>query len=194
MVGLPQREDDPEHDGPHSMFEEAPIVSMASLILKLFFGWPLYITINSTGPLAKRHEKNLSHFNPKTSIYEPKHFWDIIVSDVGVISMIGLLIYIARLTSTLDVIRYYVIPYSWVNFWLVLITYLQVIFSFWAFLGFLSHVCKDLTLIVLDSIPIPHSHTTLPKFGTSNVVLPLPSIVHMALALTTSNITLLIHM
>ncbi|KAG2184713.1 hypothetical protein INT43_000626 [Umbelopsis isabellina] len=125
MVGLPKRENDPEADGPHSLFEEAPIVSMANLILKLFFGWPLYLTLNSTGPLAKRNEKYLSHFNPKTSIYEAKHFWDIIVSDIGVVSMIGVLIYIARLTSTLDVIRYYVIPYSWVNFWLVLITYLQ---------------------------------------------------------------------
>lgn len=125
MVGLPKREDDPEGDGPHSLFDEAPIVSVSYLILKLFFGWPLYLILNSTGPLAKRHEKYLSHFNPKTSIFEPKHYWDIIISDIGVVSMIGLLIYIARLTSSLDVIRYYVIPYCWVNFWLVLITYLQ---------------------------------------------------------------------
>ena len=69
MLGMPKREDDPEGDGPHSMFEDAPIVAMMHLILKLFFGWPLYLTINSTGPLNKRKEKLLSHFNPKTSIF-----------------------------------------------------------------------------------------------------------------------------
>lgn len=191
MVGLPKRENDAEGDGPHSLFEEAPIASMANLILKLFFGWPLYLTLNSTGPLAKRHEKYLSHFNPKTSIYEPKHFWDIIVSDIGVVSMIGVLVYIARLTSTLDVIRYYVIPYSWVNFWLVLITYLQVNFC-WVFLGVLMYLYRGLTNIVFDSTPILLSHTTLPRSGISNVALLLPSTVHMALALTTSSITLLI--
>lgn len=147
MVGLPKREDDPEGDGPHSLFDEAPIVSVSYLILKLFFGWPLYLILNSTGPLAKRHEKYLSHFNPKTSIFEPKHYWDIIISDIGVVSMIGLLIYIARLTSSLDVIRYYVIPYCWVNFWLVLITYLQVNFCWVFFLGVPSYLYRDLTIL-----------------------------------------------
>jgi omega-6 fatty acid desaturase (delta-12 desaturase) len=129
MLGMPKREDDPEGDGPHSMFEDAPIAAMMRLVLKLFFGWPMYLIFNSTGPLNKRKEKHLSHFNPKTSIYEPRQFWDIIISDVGVVLMIGALVYIARLTSTLDVVRYYLIPYSFVNFWLVLITYLQVTLS-----------------------------------------------------------------
>jgi omega-6 fatty acid desaturase / acyl-lipid omega-6 desaturase (Delta-12 desaturase) len=126
MAKLPKREDDPEGDGPHSLFEDAPLYVMFYLCLKLYFGWPFYLIFNSTGPLAKRKEKNLSHFNPETSIYETRHFWDIIVSDIGLVIMLGLLVYTAKMTSTWDVIRYYALPYSFVNCWLVLITYLQV--------------------------------------------------------------------
>ncbi|KAH8554691.1 delta-12-fatty acid desaturase [Umbelopsis sp. PMI_123] len=125
MIGMPKREEDPEGDGPHSMFEDAPLYAVFNLCLKLYFGWPMYLIFNSTGPLNKRKEKNLSHFNPKTSIYEPRHFWDIIVSDLGIALMLGVLVYTAKMTSTWDVIRYYALPYSFVNCWLVLITYLQ---------------------------------------------------------------------
>ncbi|KAI8582309.1 hypothetical protein K450DRAFT_228362 [Umbelopsis ramanniana AG] len=125
MAKLPKRENDPEGDGPHSIFEDAPLYVIFHLCIKLYFGWPFYLIFNSTGPLAKRKEKNLSHFNPKTSIYEARHFWDIIISDLGLVLMLGLLVYTAKMTSTWEVIRYYALPYSFVNCWLVLITYLQ---------------------------------------------------------------------
>lgn len=119
---MPAREQDPEVDGPHDALDEAPLIVLYRMFLMFTFGWPLYIFTNVSG---QDYPGWASHFNPKCAIYEEHQFWDVISSAVGVAGMIGLLAYCGQVFGPLAVIKYYVIPYLNVNFWLVLITYLQ---------------------------------------------------------------------
>ncbi|GAA5813274.1 hypothetical protein MFLAVUS_006749 [Mucor flavus] len=121
-VGLPPREQDPELDGPHDALDEAPLVVLFRMFNMFVFGWPLYLLTNVTG---QDYPGWASHFNPHCVIYEKNQFWDVMVSTAGVLSMMGFLGYCGHVFGSLAVIKYYVIPYLNVNFWLVLITYLQ---------------------------------------------------------------------
>lgn len=119
---MPPREQDPEQDGPHEAFEESPIYTLVNMILMFVFGWPLYLFSNATG---QEYPGWASHFNPRFVIYEENQYWDIVTSAAGVAGMIGFLAYCGQIFGSLNMIKFYVIPYLNVNFWLVLITYLQ---------------------------------------------------------------------
>ncbi|CAO3591527.1 unnamed protein product [Absidia cylindrospora] len=101
-IGLPARDVDPEGDGPHSALDETPIAMLYSMFLMFVFGWPLYLFTNVTEPKIK-----------------------CIQSVLGLFVTFGLLTYGGQVFGSLAMIKYYVIPYLFVNFWLVLITYLQ---------------------------------------------------------------------
>ncbi|CAO3693410.1 unnamed protein product [Rhizopus stolonifer] len=121
-VGLPSRDKDPQADGPHDALDETPIVVLYRMFLMFTFGWPLYLFTNVTG---QDYPGWASHFNPSCDIYDENQYWDVVSSAVGVISMVGFLGYCGQIFGSLNMIKYYVIPYLCVNFWLVLITYLQ---------------------------------------------------------------------
>lgn len=86
------------------------------------FGWPMYLLVNITG---QDYPGWTNHFNPYFIIYKENQFWDIIKSTLGVLTTIATLTYCGQVYGSLNVIKFYVIPYLNVNFWLVLITYLQ---------------------------------------------------------------------
>ncbi|CAG8654240.1 7552_t:CDS:2, partial [Scutellospora calospora] len=120
-LGLPPK--DKDHDDETSIFEETPIVSLVTLIAQQLFGWPLYLIINASGQEYKGRWVN--HFNPSSPIFEPKHYNDIIISDIGIIIALSCICYFSYIYSFMTVVKYYLIPYLIVNHWLVLITYLQ---------------------------------------------------------------------
>ncbi|KAI9497792.1 delta-12 fatty acid desaturase [Zychaea mexicana] len=121
-VGLPARDLDPEGDGPHSAFDESPIAALWGMFLMFGFGWPLYLLTNIAG---QKYPGWASHFNPYCAIFEENQFWDVMQSTAGVSVTIAILTYLGQTFGPLAVIKFYVIPYFGVNFWLVLITYLQ---------------------------------------------------------------------
>ncbi|CEG69824.1 Putative Delta-12-fatty acid desaturase [Rhizopus microsporus] len=121
-VGLPPRDKDPHPDGPHDALDEAPIVVFYRMFVMFVFGWPAYLFINATG---QNYPGWASHFNPSCAIFDETQYWDVVSSNIGVLSMVGFLGYCGQIFGSLNVIKYYVIPYLFVNFWLVLITYLQ---------------------------------------------------------------------
>jgi len=88
----------------------------------LLFGWPAYLLFHATGRDYGRHT---DHFQPSSPIFDAKQFWQIITSDVGIFLMLGLLGYSSYVWSVGAVIRFYGIPYLFVNGWLVLYTYLH---------------------------------------------------------------------
>ncbi|CAG8608056.1 7336_t:CDS:2 [Cetraspora pellucida] len=112
-----------EHEDGTSIYEETPIVSLFMLILQQLFGWPLYLIFNASGQKYKNRWAN--HFNPSSPIFEPKHYNDIIISDIGIIIALSAIYYFSYVYSFITVVKYYLIPYLVVNHWLVLITYLQ---------------------------------------------------------------------
>ncbi|KAJ8663378.1 hypothetical protein O0I10_000617 [Lichtheimia ornata] len=120
--GLPPRDQDPEGDGPHHLFDESPLGTLWGMFVMFVFGWPMYLFANVSG---QDYPGWASHFNPYCAIYEDAQFWDVMQSTGGVSAMIGVLVYLGQTFGSITMIKFYVIPYLMVNFWLVLITYLQ---------------------------------------------------------------------
>jgi omega-6 fatty acid desaturase (delta-12 desaturase) len=121
-MGLPPRDADPEGDGPHSAIEETPMAMLYRMTLMFVFGWPLYLFTNVTG---QHYPGWASHFNPYCDIFDTNQVSEVYQSILGMFATIGLLTYAGQVFGSLAMIKYYVIPYLFVNFWLVLITYLQ---------------------------------------------------------------------
>ena len=118
--------------------EEAPIVTAIVLIGRQTIGWPLYLIQNATG--HNNHERQaegrgkgklngfgggVNHFDPSSPLYDAKDAKYIALSDLG-LGLMGVLLYeIAQKYGWSNVCLWYVMPYLWVNHWLVAVTYLQ---------------------------------------------------------------------
>ncbi|PWN53035.1 hypothetical protein IE53DRAFT_384517 [Violaceomyces palustris] len=109
----------------HEVLEDAPLYNFFFLIVQQLFGWPLYLIQNASGQL--HYPKGTNHFRPDAIIFDKRHRSQIIWSDIGIAATLSALFAWGTLSSGgfTDVFRYYVIPYFWVNHWLVMITYLQ---------------------------------------------------------------------
>jgi omega-6 fatty acid desaturase (delta-12 desaturase) len=89
----------------------------------LVLGWPGYLLAHVTGRNYKRHT---DHFNPYSPIFSPDERWMIILSDIAIFLWLGVLAYVGLfVTSPLWLFKYYVMPYLFTNFWLVLYTKLH---------------------------------------------------------------------
>ncbi|KAF9415571.1 Fatty acid oxidation complex subunit alpha [Podila epigama] len=127
QVGLPAKDaakpvaNEEDHDIAH-LDEEPPIVTLFWMAVQFLFGWPAYLLMNASG---QNYGEWTSHFHTWSPIFEPKNFEDVILSDFGVVLTLGALVYASIQTSFLTVTKYYIVPYLFVNFWLVLITFLQ---------------------------------------------------------------------
>lgn len=102
---------------------DSPIGAALGAASYLLGGWPLYIITNASGQL--RYPKGTSHFIPKAPLFAPHQHWQIIVSDFGIVLWLAALVYWSSTRSFLEMFRVYLVPYLWVNHWLVLITFLQ---------------------------------------------------------------------
>ncbi|KAI8321711.1 delta-12 fatty acid desaturase [Martensiomyces pterosporus] len=147
-----------------SIFEETPIYVIYQVAAQSLFGWPLYLYRNASGP---KYARGASHFNPKAVIFRPHHFWQIVISDIGVLITIGAITYASWIFSPMTVFFYYGVPYLMVNFWLVTITFLQHTHAAlphydddsWNFIrGALSTIDRDFGWIL--NICLHHIHDT----------------------------------
>ncbi|WVQ73190.1 hypothetical protein IAR50_002755 [Cryptococcus sp. DSM 104548] len=103
--------------------EDSPIVVLYNLFLQQLFGWPMYLTRNASG--QRHYPKGTNHFNPRSYIFKANHFAQIVWSDIGVSLVLAALGYWAYQRTVKEVVTIYLIPYLWVNNWLVFITFLQ---------------------------------------------------------------------
>jgi omega-6 fatty acid desaturase / acyl-lipid omega-6 desaturase (Delta-12 desaturase) len=110
----------------YDLLEDAPMITLFVVIMQQVFGWLGYISFNVTGqtyPTRKFWEVN--HFNPSSPLFSRHEYNKILLSDLGVILMLGVLTLASRTWGFSNVLCFYVLPYFWVNHWLVLITFLQ---------------------------------------------------------------------
>ncbi|CAN6672397.1 hypothetical protein TRVA0_046S00474 [Trichomonascus vanleenenianus] len=106
--------------------EDAPIVTLYHLIMQQLFGWIMYLATNVTGQKYPDRAKWVqNHFIPWSPIFDKKDFFNIVLSDVGIVLTLTALYYSAKTWGLATVALMYVVPYFWVNHWLVHITYLQ---------------------------------------------------------------------
>ncbi|KAI8914335.1 fatty acid desaturase-domain-containing protein [Gorgonomyces haynaldii] len=105
-----------------ALYHEAPIVSFLNILMITTIGWPGYLLFNSSGQV---YSEWTSHFLPKSAIFEPEQANAVVLSNIGLATTIAILTYCGQVFGSLNVIFFYVVPYLIVNFWLVIITYLQ---------------------------------------------------------------------
>lgn len=102
---------------------DAPLYILWHLLVQQLFGWPMYLIKNASG--QKHYPKFTNHFSPKSIIFKPEQHDQIVLSDVGLLITASILTYWGIQRSFSEVFYMYIIPYLWVNHWLVSITFLQ---------------------------------------------------------------------
>ncbi|PSN67829.1 delta(12) fatty acid desaturas-like protein [Corynespora cassiicola Philippines] len=122
----------------HELTEETPIATLIHMVGQQLGGWPMYLISNVTG--HNYHERQaegkgkgkkngfgggVNHFNPASPLYEKKDEHLIVLSDIGIAITMGAIIYVGKTFGWANVLVWYVLPYLWVNHWLVAITFLQ---------------------------------------------------------------------
>eukprot|EP00968_Pinguiococcus_pyrenoidosus_P023126 scaffold3581_cov252-Pinguiococcus_pyrenoidosus.AAC.2 len=123
-VFCPARRDD-YHEEDGDLMRDVPLVVLWRLFTMLTVGWmPGYLFLNATGP-HKYAGKTRDHFNPSSALFAKEEYFDIVSSDVGMLLMVGVLAFCCSEFGVVEVLKYYWMPYMWVNNWLVMITYLQ---------------------------------------------------------------------
>jgi omega-6 fatty acid desaturase (delta-12 desaturase) len=106
--------------------EDAPIVSLYYLMNQQLFGWLVYLTTNVTGQrYPKRSSWVHNHYIPWGPLFDKKDFMNIVISDIGIVITLSCIYLAAQRWGWSNVIIMYIIPWFWVNHWLVHITYLQ---------------------------------------------------------------------
>ncbi|KAK2764269.1 Oleate hydroxylase fah12 [Arachnomyces sp. PD_36] len=120
------------------LMEETPIATATHMVLQQLFGWLMYLGTNVTG--HNHHEaqregrgkgkKNgffggVNHFSVSSPLYEAKDAKLIALSDLGLGLTLSGLYYIGQNFGWTNLLVWYIIPYLWVNHWLVAITFLQ---------------------------------------------------------------------
>jgi omega-6 fatty acid desaturase (delta-12 desaturase) len=97
----------------------------------LTLGWPAYLAYNITGNKSYDPQTWVNHFTPTSPIFTnglESDSWNqklILITDLTLFAVGGLFYKFIQMTSFHTFVYLYFIPYLIVNFWLVLITYLQ---------------------------------------------------------------------
>jgi len=109
------------------------VPSVIGVVAMLTIGWPAYLIANVTGlELEFAQSKNkgkatqsVNHFNPFSHYFGSSERNLVLLSDIGVFAMLGLVAWGGMTYGWAAALKYYIMPYLWVNHWLVLITFLQ---------------------------------------------------------------------
>lgn len=115
------------------MAEDSPIYTFARLIFQQIIGFPWYLVANITatqGSLANKRPPSKwplgnSHLLPTSVLFRPEEWHLILASDIGLLLTAGGLQYASTVIGSNMVMLLYVMPYLWVNHWIVAITYLH---------------------------------------------------------------------
>ncbi|XP_077215575.1 fatty acid desaturase 2 [Tasmannia lanceolata] len=93
-----------------------------TLFISLTLGWPLYLAFNVSG---RKYDRFACHYDPYGPIYSDRERLQIFISDLGVLSVLGVLFRLVASRGLSWVVCVYGMPLLIVNGFLVLITYLQ---------------------------------------------------------------------
>ncbi|PPQ91693.1 hypothetical protein CVT25_012906 [Psilocybe cyanescens] len=102
---------------------DSPIGAILTPASYLLGGWWTYIIMNASG--QPRYPKGTSHFTPNSPMFMAHHYSQVIMSTVGILIWLACIGVSIHYKGFLQVFRSYLLPYLWVNHWLVLITFLQ---------------------------------------------------------------------
>ncbi|KAF8220067.1 hypothetical protein L208DRAFT_1455665 [Tricholoma matsutake] len=101
------------------VFEDTPLYTMIRMFIMQGFGWWIYLVKNTMG--SKMYPPGTNHFDPNSPLFKKEQRNSIIISNVALVGMLALLAYVGPSI----VARYYLVPYLFVNHWIVMFTYLH---------------------------------------------------------------------
>ncbi|KAI1253551.1 hypothetical protein MGN70_005761 [Eutypa lata] len=112
------------------LVEDAPAVVLLRIVLQQLVGWPWYLLTHitagpSSSPRKSRGWWDNSHYVPSSSLFREHEFWRIFASDLGIATVCYILYLAAQRFGFWTVAWTYVLPWMWVNHWIVMITYLH---------------------------------------------------------------------
>ncbi|PHH62671.1 hypothetical protein CDD81_6817 [Ophiocordyceps australis] len=118
--------------------EETPLYTLVMLVAQQLIGWPNYLMTNVTGHDYHHRQREgrgqgkkngigggVNHFDPRSPLYENKDAKLIVLSDIGIILTATALLLLSNRFGWSNLAVWYLLPYLWVNHWLVAITFLQ---------------------------------------------------------------------
>ncbi|KAL6308656.1 fatty acid desaturase-domain-containing protein [Sparassis latifolia] len=121
-LGIPKEEDGHEIDY-EDYFGDTPIFTLLMLIRQQLFAFPAYLLFNVSG--QKSYPKWTNHFDPNSILFNPSQRNAVILSNIGIASMIAALKWALSIWGSAVVIKFYVIPWLCVNHWFLMATYLH---------------------------------------------------------------------
>ncbi|KAI2604619.1 fatty acid desaturase-domain-containing protein [Hypoxylon sp. NC1633] len=110
--------------------EDAPVVTFGRIVLQQLVGWPWYLLTHitagpSSSPRKSRGWWDNSHFIPSSSLFRSNESWGVAASDLGILCMCLGLYIAAGVYGSSTIFWAYVLPWMWLNHWIVMITYLH---------------------------------------------------------------------
>ena len=103
--------------------ETSPIYVNFNICKYLLLGWWSYLFTNMSG--GSKYPEQTNHFLPSSPLFEEKHKFQILLSDAGIVVMLGVIGALTYQTDIWTVSKYYGVPYLLVNGWIVCITLLH---------------------------------------------------------------------
>lgn len=123
-LGIPSKEYEEEHGIDwEDYFGDTPIWTLMMLIRQQVLAFPAYLMFNVSGQL--NYPPNTNHFSPSSILFTPAQRNAVILSNIGIGTMIILLTAAVRQWGWWNVTALYGIPWFEVSHWFVMITYLH---------------------------------------------------------------------
>ncbi|KAK7196498.1 delta-12 fatty acid desaturase [Novymonas esmeraldas] len=104
------------------LLEETPLAMLWGMFVMFIFGWPAYLLFNVA---SQDYGRRTNHFEPSSPLFRKEDAQDIVLSDMGILATLSVVGLCTYQYGVYNVLCWYVVPYLWVNFWLLYITYLQ---------------------------------------------------------------------
>ncbi|KZT74047.1 hypothetical protein DAEQUDRAFT_682821 [Daedalea quercina L-15889] len=120
-LGIPN-ENEVEFDY-EDYFGDTPIYTLLMLIRQQLLAFPAYLFFNVSG--QKNYPKWTNHFDPKSVLFTRRQRDAVILSNIGIASMVWAVTEATRMWGASEVIKYYGIPWLLVTHWFIMITYLH---------------------------------------------------------------------
>ncbi|PFH48438.1 hypothetical protein AMATHDRAFT_65423 [Amanita thiersii Skay4041] len=102
---------------------DTPIYTLYMLLRQQFLAFPAYLLWNVSG--QKNYPKWTNHFDPNSILFTKEQRNSVILSNIGIATMVWLVSEASSRYGAAQVIKYYGIPWLMVTHWFIMITYLH---------------------------------------------------------------------
>lgn len=130
--------------------EDTPLMTFLNLLFHQLFDWQIYMLVmigmgegwfekklkmrgvpeskkkrNEDGTLVREYGFRGSHYNPYSSLYNPRDAKFILITDIALLAVCAALTWLGNTHGWTNLAVWYGLPYLWVNHWLLSLTFLH---------------------------------------------------------------------